>query len=80
MQMTIKKKIFEIIDPSHAYDDTSKTFNVSMLALIFLNVVAVILETEAGLYSRYKAFCISLSMILSQMHSLVSPLLCGGVQ
>ena len=56
MQRTIKKKIFEIIDPSHAYDDTSKTFNVSMLALIFLNVVAVILETEAGLYSRYKAF------------------------
>jgi voltage-gated potassium channel len=56
MQMTIKKKMFEIIEPSHAYDNASRTFNVSMLALIFLNVVTVILETEAGLYSRYKAF------------------------
>jgi len=56
MQMTIKKKIFEIIDPSHAYDDTSKTFNVSMLVLISLNIVSVILETEAGLYSRYRIF------------------------
>lgn len=56
MQTTIKKKIFEIIDPSHAYDDTSKAFNVSMLVLIFLNVVAVILETEAGLYARHKVF------------------------
>ncbi|MCI0609204.1 MAG: hypothetical protein L0Z71_09105 [Anaerolineae bacterium] len=56
MQTTIKKKIFEIIDPSHAYEDTSKAFNVSMLVLIFLNVVAVILETEAGLYARHKVF------------------------
>jgi voltage-gated potassium channel len=54
MQTSIKKKVFELIDPSHAYDDASKNFNVSMLVLISLNIVVVILETEAGIYSRYK--------------------------
>jgi voltage-gated potassium channel len=56
MQTSIKKKVFELIDPSHAYDDTSRAFNIGMLVLISLNIVVVILETEAGIYSRYRSF------------------------
>jgi voltage-gated potassium channel len=56
MQTTIKRKIFEIIDPSHADDGISRAFNIGMLALIFVNVLAVIIETEEGLYSQYKSY------------------------
>jgi voltage-gated potassium channel len=54
MQKTIKRQVFELIDPSHAYDGVSRAFNISMLILIFLNVLVVILETEEGLFSQYK--------------------------
>jgi len=56
MQMTVKKKIFELIDPSSADDAESRIFNIGMLALITLNVVAVMLETEVKIYSQYQAF------------------------
>lgn len=56
MKRITKRQIFEFIDPSHAYDDASRAFNIGMLALIFLNVMVVILETEEGLYIRYKDF------------------------
>lgn len=56
MQMTIKKKIFNLVDSSYAAEDSSRYFNVAMLVLISLNVIAAILETESGLYSRYKIF------------------------
>ena len=56
MQKTIKRQIFELIDPSHSNDDASRAFNIGMLVLIFLNVLCVILETEEGLYSVYKSF------------------------
>ncbi len=56
MQKTIKKRIFEIVNPSNAYEDTSRVFNIGMLVFISLNVVSVILETEVGLYARYRNF------------------------
>lgn len=56
MQTTIKKNIFDMVDSSYNAEDSSKYFNVVMLILISLNVIAAILETEAGLYSRYKIF------------------------
>jgi voltage-gated potassium channel len=56
MRPNLKRQVFEIIDPSHAYDDASRVFNIGMLVLIFVNVLAVILETEEGLYSQYKSF------------------------
>ena len=56
MQTTIKKKIFDMVDSSYDAEDSSRYFNVVMLVLILLNFIAAILETEAGLYSRYKIF------------------------
>ena len=54
MQTTIKKHIFDMVDSSYNTEDSSRFFNVVMLVLISLNVVAAILETEVVLYSRYK--------------------------
>lgn len=56
MQATIKKNIFDMVDSSYDAEDSSRYFNVAMLVLISLNVMAAILETETGLYSRYKTF------------------------
>ena len=56
MQTTIKKNIFDMVDSSYDAEDSSRYFNVAMLVLISLNVIAAILETEARLYSRYKIF------------------------
>ena len=56
MQKTIKRQIFEIIDPSHADDGISRAFNIGMLVLILLNVIAVIIETEEGLYSQFTIY------------------------
>jgi len=52
----IKQRIFKIIDPSSSDRGAGRVFNVGMLILIFFNVLAVILETEVGLYSKYKAY------------------------
>jgi len=56
----IKHTIFEIIDPTHADDGVSRAFNIGMLILIVINILAVVLETEEGLYSQIKHFSISL--------------------
>jgi|SRR5688572_136217 len=56
MQATIKKNIFDMVDSSYDAEDSSRYFNVAMLVLISLNVMAAILETETRLYSRYKTF------------------------
>lgn len=52
----IKRAIFEIIDPTHADDGISRAFNIGMLILIVINILAVVLETEEGLYSQYKTY------------------------
>ena len=52
----IKRAIFEIIDPTHADDSVSRAFNISMLVIIFINILAVVLETEENLYSQYKTY------------------------
>jgi voltage-gated potassium channel len=55
MQTTLKKKIFEIVDASYDDQDATRFVNLGMLILIFLNIVAAILETETQFYSRHKA-------------------------
>ena len=50
-----KRTIFKIIDPDYAYKGAGRVFNVGMLILIFLNVLAVITETEEVIYLRYKS-------------------------
>jgi len=52
----LKQQIFNFIDPSSSNKGAGRFFNIGMLILIFFNILAVILETEAGLYSKYKIF------------------------
>jgi voltage-gated potassium channel len=54
MKTTLKKQVFEIIDPSHSFDKISHAFNTGMLIFIFLNVISVVLETEENLYLQFK--------------------------
>ena len=37
----MNRRIFELIDPSHTYDDGSRAFKIGMLVLIFLNVFVI---------------------------------------
>jgi voltage-gated potassium channel len=55
MKKTIRKRIFEIIQKAKEGDRASRVFDVFIMSLIFLNVVAVMLETEADLASAYSA-------------------------
>lgn len=43
-----------MVDSSYDSEDSSRYFNIVMLILILLNVVAAILETDANLYSGFK--------------------------
>lgn len=56
MKLSLKYRIFDLIDPEHADDPSSRIFNIGMLTLIFLNVLAVILETESSLQLQYFRF------------------------
>ena len=55
-RMKIKRRIFEIIDPANTSGGASRAFNVGMLVLIFFNVLAVVLETEEGLYAQFEQY------------------------
>lgn len=50
----IKRAVYEVIDHDYDYIGAGRVFNIGMLTLIFLNVLAVVLETEAEIYARYK--------------------------
>jgi len=52
----IKKRIFEIIEISRDGDVPSRVFDIAIMALIFLNIVAVILETVQALSKSYGQF------------------------
>lgn len=52
----IKRTVFNIIDPGQTESGLSRAFNFGMLILIFLNVSAVVLETEDSIYSQYQPF------------------------
>ena len=51
----MKQKLYEELFPG-SDNAVNKAYNVSMLALIALNVLAVILETEESLYQSYKIY------------------------
>ncbi len=50
----MKKRIFEIIEKANGNDVPSKVFDIGILVLIFLNMLAVILESYNSLASSYK--------------------------
>lgn len=57
--MNLKKRIGQILDPEHIEDSISRATNIGLMALIFLNVLAVILETVqeiGGNYGTYFTF------------------------
>ena len=56
MRRKVKKRIFEILEIASAGDLLSRTLDIFIMTLIFLNVVAVILETVKSLSSQYTLF------------------------
>ncbi len=53
MDGKLRKRAYEILERAEAGDLPSKVFDVFVMTLISLNVVAVIMETVEGLSSRY---------------------------
>ena len=51
----LKRRVFDLIESPTSESGASRAFNIGMLILIFLNVLAVIFETEEVLYSKYQA-------------------------
>ena len=53
--MTLRRRIWEIVEVAREGDRVSRGFDIVILLVIFLNVLAVILESTPSLVSRYKA-------------------------
>ena len=53
--MTSEKRVWEILEAAGAGDKLSKTFDIFILSLIFLNVVAVIVGTVQSIQEDYSA-------------------------
>jgi len=56
MNHKVKRRTYEILRAASGGDTASKIFDVFIMMLIILNVIAVILETEESLSSRYSTF------------------------
>ena len=56
MLQKLKNRIFEILDVTASDKLPTRIFDVFIITLIFLNVLAVILETVESLSSQYKPF------------------------
>ena len=56
MIQNVKKKIANILDGTSAEDLPSRVFHVFIITLIFLNIIAVILETVENLSSQHRVF------------------------
>ncbi len=58
--MRMRKKIYELLDgtgiESKPESKLERKLDLSLMVLIFLNVLAVILETEESLYLHYRSF------------------------
>jgi len=54
--MSVKQRVYEILDVAQPGDIPSKIFNVAIMTLIAANVAAVILETVEGLARPYKIY------------------------
>jgi len=52
----MKRRVYAILEKAHEHDLSSRSFDIFIVTLIFLNVIAVILETVQGLAVRYHLF------------------------
>ncbi len=53
MSQKFKKRIFEILETATPGDRLSRIFDIFIVTLICINIMAVILETVKSLYSKY---------------------------
>ena len=51
--MRLRKRMWEILDVAREGDSVSRAFDIGILTLIFLNVVAVILGSVASIYDEF---------------------------
>jgi len=51
-----KSKVYEILDATVIETKLERNLNIYLMGLIFLNVLAVILETEEALFLRYRSY------------------------
>ena len=56
MSQRLKNRLFEILEPASVNDLYSKLFDIFIMTLISLNIIAVVLETVESLSSRYASF------------------------
>jgi len=56
MYHKVKKKVHVLLHPTQGETKWDKVLNAFLIILILLNLVAVMLETEASIYEKYKAF------------------------
>lgn len=55
LRQTFKNRLYEELFPGRD-NSVNRAYNLGMMVLIVLNVLAVILETEPGLYQSYKPY------------------------
>lgn len=51
--MTIRKRVYDILDPGHADGVLSRTVNYVIYGLIFLSVIAIVLDSVASVYQQW---------------------------
>lgn len=51
----IRYRLYQIVEVAHNHDNTSRYFDIFMMALILANVLVVMLETIQGLHEHYLA-------------------------
>lgn len=56
MSLEIKKQVFEIIDENDTKNIQGRLFNIFIMAFIFINTVAIILETVENISVQYAYF------------------------
>ncbi|MBN1291791.1 MAG: ion transporter [Candidatus Latescibacteria bacterium] len=54
--MNFQKRVWEIVEFASDGDSVSRIFDISILGLIFLNVIAVILGSVKGTYNRFGSY------------------------
>jgi voltage-gated potassium channel len=54
--MTVRQRTWEIVEAAKPGDSASRTFDIAILALIFLNVVAVVVGSVEAIQTRWGAY------------------------
>jgi voltage-gated potassium channel len=62
-KMINRKRIWEIVEAAKAGDKASRVFDIAILALIFLNVIAVIIGSVQSIQERWGAFLTAFEVV-----------------